>query len=104
MQGLLPSSEAVNPALTVIANTLRVGDHLLGRVNSKVIPVTLCPAAQRLGKPNLVRSRIVIAFDTSTNFGSSPVNLLTFSVNPLKKDPHLPPSRSESLSSLEHSS
>jgi hypothetical protein len=24
------SSEAVNPALTVIANTLRVGDHLLG--------------------------------------------------------------------------
>ena len=30
---VFPSSEAVNPALTVIANALRVGDHLLGRVN-----------------------------------------------------------------------
>jgi hypothetical protein len=30
---VFPSSGAVNPALTVIANTLRVGDHLLGRVN-----------------------------------------------------------------------
>jgi hypothetical protein len=29
---VFPSSEAVNAALTVIANTLRVGDHLLGRV------------------------------------------------------------------------
>ena len=30
---VFPSSGAVNPALTVIANALRVGDHLLGRVN-----------------------------------------------------------------------
>jgi choline dehydrogenase-like flavoprotein len=28
-----PSSAAVNPGLTVIANALRVGDHLLQRVN-----------------------------------------------------------------------
>lgn len=27
-----PSSAAVNPALTVMANALRVGDHLLGRL------------------------------------------------------------------------
>ena len=30
---VFPSSGAVNPALTVIANALRVGDHLLSRVN-----------------------------------------------------------------------
>jgi DNA-directed RNA polymerase specialized sigma24 family protein len=30
---VFPSSEAVNSALSVIANALRVGDHLLGRVN-----------------------------------------------------------------------
>ena len=28
-----PSSGAVNPALTIIANALRVGDHLLQRLN-----------------------------------------------------------------------
>jgi choline dehydrogenase-like flavoprotein len=28
-----PSSSAVNPALTIIANALRVGEHLLGRLN-----------------------------------------------------------------------
>jgi choline dehydrogenase-like flavoprotein len=27
-----PSSGAVNPALTIMANALRVGDHLLGRL------------------------------------------------------------------------
>jgi choline dehydrogenase-like flavoprotein len=27
-----PSSGAVNPALTIIANALRVGDHLLARM------------------------------------------------------------------------
>jgi choline dehydrogenase-like flavoprotein len=29
-----PSSTAVNPALTIIANALRVGDHLLGRLGA----------------------------------------------------------------------
>ena len=28
-----PTSGAVNPALTIMANALRVGDHLLGRMN-----------------------------------------------------------------------
>jgi len=28
-----PSSAAVNPALTIIANALRIGDHLLERLN-----------------------------------------------------------------------
>ena len=28
-----PSSGAVNPALTIMANALRVGDHLLERMN-----------------------------------------------------------------------
>jgi len=30
-----PSSAAVNPALTIIANALRVGDHLLERLGSR---------------------------------------------------------------------
>ncbi|MEO5960207.1 MAG: GMC family oxidoreductase, partial [Opitutaceae bacterium] len=30
-----PSSGAVNPALTIMANALRVGDHLLGNVAAK---------------------------------------------------------------------
>ena len=30
-----PSSSAVNPALTAIANSLRVGDHLLDRLGAK---------------------------------------------------------------------
>ena len=29
-----PSIGAVNPALTAMANALRVGDHLLGRLNA----------------------------------------------------------------------
>ena len=29
-----PSSAAVNPTLTIIANALRVGDHLLDRLGS----------------------------------------------------------------------
>jgi choline dehydrogenase-like flavoprotein len=32
-----PSSAAVNPALTIMANALRVGDHLLGRLGSKTV-------------------------------------------------------------------
>jgi choline dehydrogenase-like flavoprotein len=31
--GFFPSSGAVNPALTIMANALRVGDHLLARLN-----------------------------------------------------------------------
>ena len=31
-----PSSGAVNPALTIIANALRVGDHLMERLDAKV--------------------------------------------------------------------
>src|SRR5690242_21437807 len=32
-----PSSSAVNPALTIMANALRVGDHLLGRLGAKTV-------------------------------------------------------------------
>lgn len=32
-----PSSAAVNPALTIMANALRVGDHLLGRLGAQTI-------------------------------------------------------------------
>ena len=32
--GFFPSSGAVNPALTIMANALRVGDHLLGRMKA----------------------------------------------------------------------
>ncbi|MEP7064805.1 MAG: GMC family oxidoreductase [Gemmatimonadota bacterium] len=33
-----PSSGAVNPALTIMANALRVGDHLLGRLGASHVP------------------------------------------------------------------
>ena len=41
-----PSSGAVNPALTIMANALRVGDHLLERLGTtrRVAPAT--PSAQ----------------------------------------------------------
>jgi choline dehydrogenase-like flavoprotein len=32
-----PSSAAVNPALTIIANALRVGDHILERMGAMVV-------------------------------------------------------------------
>lgn len=35
-----PSSAAVNPALTIMANALRVGDHLLGRLGAKAAGTT----------------------------------------------------------------
>ena len=34
-----PSSSAVNPALTAMANALRVGDHLLERLGARVTAV-----------------------------------------------------------------
>ena len=36
----LPSSSAVNPALTIIANALRVGDHLLERLAAPAVQTT----------------------------------------------------------------
>jgi choline dehydrogenase-like flavoprotein len=39
-----PSSGAVNPALTVIANALRVGDHLLERLGVSRASQTAAPA------------------------------------------------------------
>jgi len=35
------SSTAVNPGLTIIANALRVGDHLLKRLNARTAPAFL---------------------------------------------------------------
>jgi choline dehydrogenase-like flavoprotein len=35
-----PSSAAVNPALTAMANALRVGDHLLERLDARAEPIT----------------------------------------------------------------
>lgn len=39
---IFPSSGAVNPALTIIANALRVGDHLLERTQTKVTATQNC--------------------------------------------------------------
>jgi choline dehydrogenase-like flavoprotein len=41
-----PSSSAVNPALTAIANALRVGDHLLERLGARASPA---PGAEPIG-------------------------------------------------------
>jgi choline dehydrogenase-like flavoprotein len=38
-----PSSGAVNPALTIMANALRVGDHLLDRLGAKAIQMQSHP-------------------------------------------------------------
>ena len=44
---IFPSSAAVNPALTIIANALRVGDHLLDRMGTSAV------AAEQLAGVNL---------------------------------------------------
>jgi choline dehydrogenase-like flavoprotein len=41
-----PSSSAVNPALTAMANSLRVGDHLLERLSTHVGAAELDGAAE----------------------------------------------------------
>src|SRR5215475_929054 len=38
--GFFPSSGAVNPALTIMANALRVGDHLLDQLGASVTKET----------------------------------------------------------------
>jgi choline dehydrogenase-like flavoprotein len=40
-----PSSGAVNPALTIMANALRVGDHLLQRLGAQARSAAAAPAA-----------------------------------------------------------
>jgi choline dehydrogenase-like flavoprotein len=44
-----PSSAAVNPALTIMANALRVGDHLLGRLGSKTVAQASAPQPSTAG-------------------------------------------------------
>jgi choline dehydrogenase-like flavoprotein len=39
------SSGAVNPTLTIIANALRVGDHLLGRMGARTAEAARTPRA-----------------------------------------------------------
>jgi choline dehydrogenase-like flavoprotein len=34
----MPSVGAVNPTLTIIANALRVGDHIVGRLGTATLP------------------------------------------------------------------
>jgi choline dehydrogenase-like flavoprotein len=48
-----PSSNAVNPALTIMANALRVGDHLLERlsVSTATIAENVGQASTRSGAP-----------------------------------------------------
>ncbi|HVY71174.1 MAG TPA: GMC family oxidoreductase [Verrucomicrobiae bacterium] len=43
------SSGAVNPTLTIIANALRVGDHLLDRLGARVPETASLPVAGRVG-------------------------------------------------------
>lgn len=52
-----PSSSAVNPGLTVVANALRVGDHLAERLACGK-HATLCPACCSSGFPLLVLPRV----------------------------------------------
>ncbi|HEY7096632.1 MAG TPA: GMC family oxidoreductase [Terriglobales bacterium] len=44
-----PSSAAVNPALTIMANALRVGDHLLNRLGSTTVQAFVNEAAPVVG-------------------------------------------------------
>ena len=43
-----PSSGAVNPALTIMANALRVGDHLLDRFGAKAAQFPMEHAAEKV--------------------------------------------------------
>jgi choline dehydrogenase-like flavoprotein len=47
--GFMVTSAAVNPTLTIIANALRVGDHLLERLEAK-------KAANKVGDSHSARS------------------------------------------------
>jgi choline dehydrogenase-like flavoprotein len=38
---IFPSSSSVNPALTIMANALRVGDQLKARLGATTLPVTV---------------------------------------------------------------
>jgi choline dehydrogenase-like flavoprotein len=49
-----PSSAAVNPALTIMANALRVGDHLLGRLGAKTVAQATATRPRALGVTNAV--------------------------------------------------
>ena len=46
-----PSSGAVNPALTIMANALRVGDHILDRLGSRSDATASAPRAVAVGAP-----------------------------------------------------
>jgi choline dehydrogenase-like flavoprotein len=46
-----PSSGAVNPALTIMANALRVGDHILERLGARASAEAGAVAAGRAGVP-----------------------------------------------------
>ena len=49
-----PSSGAVNPALTIMANALRVGDHLIDRLGARAC--RSCPEAARVSSGRYPRS------------------------------------------------
>jgi choline dehydrogenase-like flavoprotein len=49
-----PSSAAVNPALTIMANALRVGDHLLDRLGSKTVAQASAPQPRTAGVTHAV--------------------------------------------------
>ncbi|HYL14576.1 MAG TPA: GMC family oxidoreductase [Terriglobales bacterium] len=49
-----PSSAAVNPALTIMANALRVGDHLVGRLGSKTVAQASAPQPRTAGVTHAV--------------------------------------------------
>jgi len=49
-----PSSAAVNPALTIMANALRVGDHLIERLGISTIEKTKIQAPATTGVQHVV--------------------------------------------------
>ena len=49
-----PSSAAVNPALTIMANALRVGDHLLGRLGANSVAEAAAPKTRTQEVPHAV--------------------------------------------------
>jgi choline dehydrogenase-like flavoprotein len=53
-----PSSGAVNPALTIMANALRVGDHLLDRIGARQsvrVGIEMETAVQAIPEPEVAR-------------------------------------------------
>ena len=80
-----PSIGAVNPALTAMANALRVGDHVLERMGAQ--PSRREPAQRGLSTPDRARGRLRLHHGRSRSLAVRDDVDLPFSVRPTDAGP-----------------